>query len=190
MTEFDYPAAHSMDTAWYAVDEAGHVATFWTGENGPLPDHDRPSTELIEQVFMRLLGADPDDIGDWWEVGRGVGIFFYDYNDSLTLEDTVDRYARTVTPDRPLHVDQLPPDLRTEWKRLRVPVRFTEAGFVQPFDYFRCLPYNADAAAYLCADGKTIRPILGRLKAFRNLVADWRENAPDEIAEFTIEEPK
>ena len=33
----DYPAAHSMDTSWYAVDAAGHVALFESGENGHAP---------------------------------------------------------------------------------------------------------------------------------------------------------
>lgn len=33
----DLPAAHSMDTTWYAVDEHGHVGVFDTGEDGALP---------------------------------------------------------------------------------------------------------------------------------------------------------
>lgn len=34
----DVPAAHSMDTTWYAVDEEGVVAEFDTGEAGALPE--------------------------------------------------------------------------------------------------------------------------------------------------------
>jgi hypothetical protein len=33
----DFPAAHSMDSAWFAVDKDGHVAFFRTGEEGALP---------------------------------------------------------------------------------------------------------------------------------------------------------
>src|SRR5262245_39985440 len=33
----DYPAAHSMDTCWFAVDKDGHVAVFDTGEAGAVP---------------------------------------------------------------------------------------------------------------------------------------------------------
>ncbi|MCB9760728.1 MAG: hypothetical protein H6739_12875 [Alphaproteobacteria bacterium] len=33
----DVPAAHSMDTEWFAVDQDGHVARFDTGEDGALP---------------------------------------------------------------------------------------------------------------------------------------------------------
>lgn len=34
----DYPAAHSMDTSWFAVDKEGHVACFDTGEEGLMPN--------------------------------------------------------------------------------------------------------------------------------------------------------
>lgn len=33
----DFPAAHSMDTAWFAVDREGNVAVFDTGEAGAVP---------------------------------------------------------------------------------------------------------------------------------------------------------
>lgn len=33
----DYPAAHSMDATWFAVDEAGRIGYFETGETGVLP---------------------------------------------------------------------------------------------------------------------------------------------------------
>jgi hypothetical protein len=33
----DFPAAHSMDTTWFAVDRDGHVAAFETGEAGAVP---------------------------------------------------------------------------------------------------------------------------------------------------------
>jgi hypothetical protein len=34
----DFPAAHSMDTTWYAVDRCGHVALFASGEEGAVPE--------------------------------------------------------------------------------------------------------------------------------------------------------
>ncbi len=37
MIENDYPAAHSMDTYWFAIDEAGEVAHMNTREEGPAP---------------------------------------------------------------------------------------------------------------------------------------------------------
>lgn len=35
----DFPAAHSMDTSWFAIDADGVVAHFDTGEDGALPIH-------------------------------------------------------------------------------------------------------------------------------------------------------
>lgn len=43
----EVPAAHSMDSAWFAVDACGHVATAETGEAGALPGPFRPQ-ELDE----------------------------------------------------------------------------------------------------------------------------------------------
>ncbi len=34
----DFPAGHSMDTDWFALDEEGHVGRFDTGEDGALPN--------------------------------------------------------------------------------------------------------------------------------------------------------
>lgn len=33
----DFPAAHSMDTEWFATDADGNVAIFWSGEEGAVP---------------------------------------------------------------------------------------------------------------------------------------------------------
>jgi hypothetical protein len=34
----DFPAAHSMDTTWFAVDRDGHVACLWSWESGAVPE--------------------------------------------------------------------------------------------------------------------------------------------------------
>lgn len=47
----DYPAAHSMDTTWFAVDRDGHVAAFDSGEAGAVPTD-------------AYLGEDWDEIAD------------------------------------------------------------------------------------------------------------------------------
>src|SRR5215468_7860598 len=33
----DFPAAHSMDTTWFAVDRDGHIGVFESGEPGAVP---------------------------------------------------------------------------------------------------------------------------------------------------------
>ena len=37
ITDKEYPATHSMSTAWYAADEDGNVAIIDYNENGPVP---------------------------------------------------------------------------------------------------------------------------------------------------------
>src|SRR4051794_40197499 len=49
--EDDYPAAHSMDTGWFAVDRDGHVAYFYSREAGAVPAEARreePTATLHE----------------------------------------------------------------------------------------------------------------------------------------------
>ena len=48
----DHPAAHSMDTAWYAVDRDGHVAVFDSQEDGVVPESAAPEQE--EPVLDRF----------------------------------------------------------------------------------------------------------------------------------------
>src|SRR5215470_11324975 len=36
-TEEDFPAAHSMDATWFAVDQDGHIGMFHSGEAGAVP---------------------------------------------------------------------------------------------------------------------------------------------------------
>jgi len=53
--EGDFPAAHSMDSAWFAVDADGHVASFDTGENGAVPYGAAPGGGNLEIDFDALL---------------------------------------------------------------------------------------------------------------------------------------
>jgi len=52
----DYPAAHSMDTEWFAVDACGHVGLFSTGEAGGVPDG-ALATRGATEDFIAALGA-------------------------------------------------------------------------------------------------------------------------------------
>ncbi|MCA9645194.1 MAG: hypothetical protein KC492_31100 [Myxococcales bacterium] len=71
----DFPAAHSMDTQWYAVDEQGHVGVFDTGEDGALPndaafgfapvDPNFNEDELSVLRIAHALKAGDDPMGDW-----------------------------------------------------------------------------------------------------------------------------
>jgi hypothetical protein len=80
----DYPAAHSMDTAWFAVDRDGHVARFETGEAGAVPTdaylgEDAPPVEdlpvLGEAVRVPPLPAWAHEQEHVTHTGYGAVIF-------------------------------------------------------------------------------------------------------------------
>lgn len=57
----DFPAAHSMDTYWYAVDRDGHVAAFFTGETGPYPEDACIDSGLsTDQTMIERLARRPE----------------------------------------------------------------------------------------------------------------------------------
>src|SRR5262245_30953480 len=49
----DFPAAHSMDTHWFAVDRDGHVACFFSGEDGAVPvvAAEQGGSDLLRRVM-------------------------------------------------------------------------------------------------------------------------------------------
>jgi hypothetical protein len=62
MTAEDIPAAHSMDTEWFAIDADGHVGVFVTGEDGAVPETftgEGEPPDFVAQAFVRgWIGAD------------------------------------------------------------------------------------------------------------------------------------
>jgi hypothetical protein len=56
----DYPAAHSMDSAWFAVDRDGRVAYFSTGEAGAMPE-DAADSDALDEA-LRALPARGEEI--------------------------------------------------------------------------------------------------------------------------------
>ena len=101
----------------------------------------------------------------------------------------MDRYRRVVAARPALHVDQLPPALRREWKRVRFPgVRFAEAEYLQPYEFFNCHSYDVEAVAYLAADGTTVRPLPGREDVFAEALAGWREDQSEAAAQYRFED--
>lgn len=47
----DWPAAHSMDTTWFAVDRCGHVGVFESGEEGAVADGAPDAYEIFDEPF-------------------------------------------------------------------------------------------------------------------------------------------
>lgn len=56
----EYPATHSMSTAWYCVDEDGNVGIFDIGDNGPVPVGGY-TQDGVEDVFWDNFSIDKGD---------------------------------------------------------------------------------------------------------------------------------
>ena len=56
----EFPATHSMSTAWYIADADGNVAFFDFEENGPVPVDADPDNG-IDADFLAFLGNKDDD---------------------------------------------------------------------------------------------------------------------------------
>jgi hypothetical protein len=191
MMEPDYPAAHSMDTAWFAVDSQGFVAMFDSGENGHVPCsmrsadgvwHDIAYHPLWELCFSGLQG-----VYRLADMAQRIGLYYYNYDEEGF--DPLEPYVREIQPNVPLHVDQLPPELRQECKRIRFEkVLFVQSERIQPLEYFACtFWYQDNRVAYLTGDGKTVRPLPGMEDYFREFYDQFRQESPDRVQELRFE---
>jgi hypothetical protein len=56
----DFPAAHSMDTTWFAIDADGCVGVFGSNEGGAVPDYSEQTTKEIE-ADLESIEMYPED---------------------------------------------------------------------------------------------------------------------------------
>jgi hypothetical protein len=254
----DFPAAHSMDTTWFAVDRDGHVACFETGEAGAVPagafggDEAAELIQRLEQLLPRgpaaydlagrrvpgreregaehahgsglnypvllfLKSLDPvqealasgqaaqvpsaegvavtfqhlppelgrrihragDCLGCFFLFGHGPagqGLFEYSH---LTENWISGPYGRVARPLQPLHVDQLPPDVREPVKQMRFDkLSFAEATHLQPVEHTECVSWEA---AWLDVTGKKVRPMPGREGDYADAVGELEDLAEEGI---------
>jgi hypothetical protein len=74
-------------------------------------------------------------------------------------------YAQDGRPDRPLRIDDVPPEFRATFERMRFDtLRFAETEEIQPVDHGPCHSWES---AYLALDRKTVRPLPGREQEYR-----------------------
>jgi hypothetical protein len=265
----DFPAAHSMDTTWFAVDRDGHVACFDSGESGAVPSRafagdegyelrqrlgqllpagqaafdlagrQTPGREREGQehahghglnypvlMFLRSLDTVQEALDSGQavqapcaegvavtfqrlpaELGRQIheadaclGCFFlfarinvegfepashglFEYS-HLTENWISGPYGRIARPLKPLHVDQLPPDVRELVKKMRFDgLSFAQSAHVQPMEHTDCVSWEA---AYLDVTGKKVRPVPGREDDYADAVGEL-DGMPG--AELEIEPP-
>lgn len=58
----EYPATHSMSTAWYCVDEDGNVGIFDIQDNGPIPEDWEQDLEVNDMFWHDFSLKDKDGI--------------------------------------------------------------------------------------------------------------------------------
>lgn len=145
----DFPAAHSMDTAWFGVDDAGHVALFESMEGGAVPSTVTSQEALSERVVLEVAqvpyvderpAEEPsrawDDVRECVEK-HGV----YRYEHQLTENSAPGPYTRLARPVFPLRIEALPREVRGAAVRLPG-VRFAHRPLLQPMDYVACRAYS------------------------------------------------
>jgi hypothetical protein len=246
MDEGDYPAAHSMDTAFFAVDRDGNVGYFRCGPSGSgavpvtgevgmlvqelnflggreellaelaqlLPPcevrldptgHRSPhlfgqpqqhdchglgfgllflksldpalraeiaagrGVELpaVGAVAVQALGLPRDLVARLHDEGHCLGCYFCTSSQgwlaaspatsglfcyrTANVTGTAWPYGRREVPVRPVHIDQLPPDLRQQFGRLQLDCAFAERAYVQPAEHWPCTSIHP---AFLSSDGR------------------------------------
>src|SRR5262245_21307342 len=128
----DYPAAHSMDTCWFAVDAVGQVAVFETGEPGHVPEGE--GNNLLNELYRLFVGKNPTDEEDWMPEDRraaALGVYFFSYPDDYGMLAVL--YRRQGVPGTPLHIDQLPVRMRDRCKDVGLArLRFDQCEVIQP----------------------------------------------------------
>ncbi len=159
----DYPAAHSADTHWFAVDRDGCVARFWSDEDGAIPSDAFTDWDCALQNWLLqhrpARDVPPDDTGLACH-----GCFEY----SHVPHGIAGPYALDSSPEQPLHIDELPPHLRKLVAGVRFDLRFVETPDLQPAEHAEC---QAWGAAYLDVTGKHIRPIRGKEQEYGQIYA-------------------
>jgi hypothetical protein len=270
----DFPAAHSMDTLWFAVDKDGRVAALQSDSGGAAPaarprltgddqeqlcerlrellpqspvtydlagritpgplhqgtDHyaedmkrpeesllflssldpvaqeiaggtavQHPATEGWAVLFTRLL---PELARRVHQAGACLACFSHSpYSDLYDLAECgffsykhllgdwlPGPYGRQRVPMRPVHIDQLPPDLRKAIGRVRFEgLSFAQTVHLQPAEHMAC---EAIEAGYLTADGAAVRPLPGQDAEYRVFLQELLSEAPPGTASsLRIERP-
>jgi hypothetical protein len=225
--EPDFPAAHSMDSCWFAVDRDGFIACFSTHEAGAMPKtgYQGEEAERLRQILMRDLPVgdvlydprgrylpgemlEPRRVESWdlptvlflsslapiqndIEAGRATPLrategyavviprltaaqcrrlnsadvvlatdTYYDdpeagqggslawhgiYEYSHLCENWISGpYGRRLVPTRPVHIEQLPPNLRRNLKGTQLNDQsFADTIHIQPAEHWPCQSWES-----------------------------------------------
>ena len=156
----DFPAAHSMDSTWFAVDEDGEVAVFDTASEGPIPLGGFPvhgdeegafdEGQMLARVLWAKASLDPRlrallpakvealeesiDDSDEWEliepILRALGAWYYRGDEGAPWP-----YRRTNVPAQPVKLTELDEDTQSRFADAKLPVRFRQESMIAPGEF-------------------------------------------------------
>jgi hypothetical protein len=117
-------------------------------------------------VRSTIPDLDPENLYLEYEDYTRAGLFSYGSGDAW--RGIAAPYYRDLTPESPLHIDQVPPAVRDVFNHLRLDnIRFTDTLLVQPCEHGPCHYYDEDeTTGYLASDGVTVRPVPGQERYF------------------------
>ena len=203
----DFPAAHSMDSTWFAVDENGEVAFFDTGEGGTMPEGDFPmggeagsygkyaleEDELLARVLWtraqsddRLRALLPARLPQLERAVRdGDWHLFYPLLRSFGVwtyecadQDAVP-YARSGDVPRPIRVDELDEEMQRRFANAKLPVRFGDEPLIEPGEF---LPVQTWGPVWFDREGRP-HATSGREEEFERIREDLVELGEEWFAE-------
>jgi hypothetical protein len=104
---------------------------------------------------------------DWREFRDGLFSYQYHGEEGLASGSFIGPYTREEKPAKPLHVDQLPPDLREVCKQVRFDsICFAEMKYLQPAEFLPCDGWSG--VGYFTSDGNAVRPLPGREEEYHD----------------------
>ena len=138
----DFPAAHSMDTYWFAIDADENVAVFDTGEAGALPYSARKL--FICDLILYLPNNDRRTFllktarTNTTLAAQLLGMFSYGHGDEW--ENWIaGPYTRNQQPEKLLKLEELPEDIQDliSWTWFEE-LCFQDTEIIQPIEYTKC----------------------------------------------------
>lgn len=201
----DYPAAHSMDTTWFAVDKDGYIACMESDEVGAVPaafGGDQGNGEDFLTALAQHKGAAiPKDFygaNSEGEFAKSLGLYMYrsgfgffppsapgedGIDPDEEYQDVVEAYQRQAAPAEPLHVSTLPAVFQDEAKHAMVfDFSFKETEWIQPALLTPCQYWLPEEEAPRAAD------VDGRLKVIPENLR--QESAPKSTYKSQLPKPE
>ena len=184
MAQIDYPAAHSMDTHWFAMDDAGEIAYLFSDENGVVPNDAVSQSGLADLIELLvkdeygtpLLPAISDPFPDGYSIAE--------------LQQMFDAYSATEKAkiiQLALHTEREERHKRLEGMRgetIQAVVLLSSPEDLQEFDQFaQFIRIDRDRLIYqvICSTFEILCLLL------KERLLAWRELELDEYCNFDFD---